>query len=78
MGFTLKAAGNLADPIAYYRQANKNKSRTHRKSSKIGSSAAENWQNARKFSRIQKAIALHGQHRPFEAERLRRGLKKWV
>lgn len=76
LGLTLKAAGNLADAIAYYRQA-----------IKIAPEHAEAHQNLavallkigkmpESLAEFKKAIALHEQRRPFEAERLRRGLQE--
>ena len=76
LGLTLKAAGNLADAIAYYRQA-----------IKIAPEHAEAHQNLavallkigkmpESLAEFKRAIALHEQHRPFEAERLRRGLQE--
>ncbi|XZN90268.1 MAG: tetratricopeptide repeat protein [Microcoleus sp.] len=76
LGLTLKAAGNLADAIAYYRQA-----------IKIAPEHAEAHQNLavallkigkmpESLAEFKRAIALHEQRRPFEAERLRRGLQE--
>ncbi|NQE34876.1 glycosyltransferase family 2 protein [Microcoleus asticus] len=76
LGLTLKAAGNLADAIAYYRQA-----------IKIAPEHAEAHQNLavallkigkmpESLAEFKRAIALHQQRRPFEAERLRRGLQE--
>ncbi|MEG3848199.1 tetratricopeptide repeat protein [Microcoleus sp. herbarium19] len=76
LGLTLKAAGNLADAIAYYRQA-----------IKIAPEYAEAHQNLavallkigkmpESLAEFKRAIALHEQRRPFEAERLRRGLQE--
>ncbi|MGB7712405.1 MAG: glycosyltransferase [Microcoleus sp.] len=76
LGLTLKAGGNLADAIAYYRQA-----------IKIAPEHAEAHQNLavallkigkmpESLAEFKRAIALHEQRRPFEAERLRRGLRE--
>ncbi len=76
LGLTLKAGGNLADAIAYYRQA-----------IKIDPDHAEAHQNLavallkigkmpESLAEFKRAIALHEQRRPFEAERLRRGLQE--
>ncbi|WP_373537450.1 tetratricopeptide repeat protein [Microcoleus sp.] len=76
LGLTLKAGGNLADAIAYYRQA-----------IKIAPEYAEAHQNLavallkigkmpESLAEFKRAIALHEQSRPFEAERLRRGLQE--
>ncbi|MGB3264581.1 MAG: tetratricopeptide repeat protein [Microcoleus sp.] len=76
LGLTLKAAGNLADAIAYYRQA-----------IKIAPEHAEAHQNLavallkigkmpESLAEFKRAIALHEHRRPFEAERLRRGLQE--
>lgn len=76
LGLTLKAMGNLTDAIAYYRQAikiNPDHAEAHQN---LGVALLKIGKQPESLAAFKRAIALHEPHRPFEAERLRRGLQE--
>jgi len=76
LGMTLKAMGNLSDAIAYYRQAIKidpDRAEAHQN---LGVALLKIGKMPESLAAFKRAIALHEPHRPFEAERLRRGLQE--
>ena len=76
LGLTLKAAGNLADAIAYYRQAIKINPEHAEAHQNLAVALLKIGKMPESLAEFQRAIALHEQRRPFEAERLRRGLQE--
>ena len=76
LGLTLKAAGNLADAIAYYRQAIKIDPEHAEAHQNLAVALLKIGKMPESLAEFKKAIALHEQRRPFEAERLRRGLQE--
>lgn len=76
LGLTLKAAGNLTDAIAYYRQAIKIDPEHAEAHQNLGVALLKIGKQPESLAAFKRAIALHQPHRPFEAERLRRGLKE--
>ena len=76
LGLTLKAAGNLADAIAYYRQAIKLDPEHAEAHQNLAVALLKIGKMPESLAEFKKAIALHEQRRPFEAERLRRGLQE--
>jgi tetratricopeptide (TPR) repeat protein len=76
LGLTLKEMGNLTDAIAYYRQAikiNPDHAEAHQN---LGVALLKIGKQPESLAAFKRAIALHEPHRPFEAERLRRGLQE--
>jgi tetratricopeptide (TPR) repeat protein len=76
LGLTLKAAGNLADAIAYYRQAIKINPEHAEAHQNLAVALLKIGKMPESLAEFKRAIALHEQRRPFEAERLRRGLQE--
>jgi len=76
LGLTLKAAGNLADAIAYYRQAIKLAPEHAEAHQNLAVALLKIGKMPESLAEFKRAIALHEQRRPFEAERLRRGLQE--
>ncbi|MEG4988827.1 tetratricopeptide repeat protein [Microcoleus sp. BR0-C5] len=76
LGLTLKAAGNLADAIAYYRQAIKIDPEHAEAHQNLAVALLKIGKMPESLAEFKRAIALHEQRRPFEAERLRRGLQE--
>lgn len=76
LGLTLKAGGNLADAIAYYRQAIKIDPEHAEAHQNLAVALLKIGKMPESLAEFKKAIALHEQRRPFEAERLRRGLQE--
>lgn len=76
LGLTLKAMGNLTDAIAYYRQAIKIDPEHAEAHQNLGVALLKIGKQAESLAAFKRAIALHEPHRPFEAERLRRGLQE--
>jgi len=76
LGVTLKAAGNLADAIAYYRQAIKINPEHAEAHQNLAVALLKIGKMPESLAEFKRAIALHEQRRPFEAERLRRGLQE--
>lgn len=76
LGLTLKAAGNLPDAIAYYRQAIKINPEHAEAHQNLAVALLKIGKMPESLAEFKRAIALHEQRRPFEAERLRRGLQE--
>ncbi|MEK0177765.1 MAG: tetratricopeptide repeat protein [Oscillatoriales cyanobacterium] len=76
LGLTLKAGGNLADAIAYYRQAIKIDPEHAEAHQNLAVALLKIGKMPESLAEFKKAIVLHEQRRPFEAERLRRGLQE--
>lgn len=76
LGLTLKAAGNLTDAIAYYRQAIKIEPEHAEAHQNLAVALLKIGKMPESLAEFKRAIALHEQRRPFEAERLRRGLQE--
>jgi len=76
LGLTLKASGNLADAIAYYRQAIKIDPEQAEAHQNLAVALLKIGKMPESLAEFKRAIALHEQRRPFEAERLRRGLRE--
>lgn len=76
LGLTLKAAGNLTDAIAYYRQAIKIDPEYAEAHQNLAVALLKIGKMPESLAEFKRAIALHEQRRPFEAERLRRGLQE--
>jgi glycosyltransferase involved in cell wall biosynthesis len=76
LGMTLKAGGNLVDAIAYYRQAIKIDPEHAEAHQNLAVALLKIGKMPESLAEFKKAIALHEQRRPFEAERLRRGLRE--
>jgi tetratricopeptide (TPR) repeat protein len=76
LGLTLKATGNLTDAIAYYRQAIKIDPEHAEAHQNLGVALLKIGKQPESLAAFKRAIALHEPHRPFEAERLRRGLQE--
>ena len=76
LGLTLKAGGNLADAIAYYRQAIKINPEHAEAHQNLAVALLKIGKMPESLAEFKRAIALHEQRRPFEAERLRRGLRE--
>lgn len=76
LGLTLKAGGNLADAIAYYRQAIKIDPEHAEAHQNLAVALLKIGKMPESLAEFKRAIALHEQRRPFEAERLRRGLRE--
>ena len=76
LGMALKAGGNLTDAIAYYRQAIKIDPEHAEAHQNLAVALLKIGKMPESLAEFKRAIALHEQRRPFEAERLRRGLKE--
>ena len=76
LGLTLKATGNLVDAIAYYRQAIKIDPEHAEAHQNLAVALLKIGKMPESLAEFKRAIALHEQRRPFEAERLRRGLQE--
>lgn len=76
LGLTLKASGNLADAIAYYRQAIKIDPEHAEAHQNLAVALLKIGKMPESLAEFKRAIALHEHRRPFEAERLRRGLRE--
>lgn len=76
LGMALKASGNLTDAIAYYRQAIKIDPEHAEAHQNLAVALLKIGKMPESLAEFKRAIALHEQRRPFEAERLRRGLKE--
>jgi glycosyltransferase involved in cell wall biosynthesis len=76
LGLTLKAGGNLADAIAYYRQAIKIDPEHAEAHQNLAVALLKIGKMPESLAEFKRAIALHEHRRPFEAERLRRGLRE--
>ncbi|MGL5064170.1 MAG: tetratricopeptide repeat protein [Microcoleus sp.] len=76
LGLTLKEMGNLTDAVAYYRQAIKIDPDYAEAHQNLGVALLKLGKHPESLAAFKRAIALHELHRPFEAERLRRGLQE--
>ncbi len=76
LGLTLKAGGNFVDAIAYYRQAIKIDPEHAEAHQNLAVALLKIGKMPESLAEFKKAIALHSERRPFEAERLRRGLQE--